>query len=86
MREFVIDAFDIDGLRQAAEDLRKLADDMERKGVEICRRLAEIGLRVASINYAGGFIDGNDDVDVTIEPIEHGYKKATGTTTARSMK
>ena len=74
MREFVIDAFDIDGLRKAADELRKTADDMERKGVEICRRLAEIGLRVASINYAGGFMDGNDDVDVTIEPIEHGYK------------
>lgn len=70
----MIDAFDIDGLRKAADELRKTADDMERKGVEICKRLAEIGLRVASINYAVGSMDGNDDVEVTIEPIEHGYK------------
>lgn len=74
MRNVSINAFNPEDFLNVAKDLRRIASEMEQKGIEICRRLAELGMRVASINYAGGFIDGNDAVTVTIEPIKNGYK------------
>lgn len=74
MREIIIDPFDANSIRAAQKSLKKIEEDLDKKGLEIAKRLAEIGMRVASINYAGGFIDGNDDVTVTIEPIKNGYK------------
>lgn len=74
MREIRIDPFDPSSIRGAQRQIEELESWLEKKGLEICKRLAEIGLNVAEINYAGGYIDGNDDVDVSVEPMEHGYK------------
>ena len=72
MREIVFNAFDIDGLRQEARRLETLSERMEEIGQEICRRLAEIGVEVASLHYANGWIDGNNEVEVTTRPTENG--------------
>lgn len=74
MRELEFDPFDPNSVRAVQEELERYKESLEKKGMEICRRLAEIGMNVASIRYATGSIDGNTDVDVSVEPIENGYK------------
>lgn len=74
MPRITLNVTDLDSIREAARQTRMIAERMEEMAMEICRRLAEIGLYVAELHYAGGSIDGNDDVQVTVEPIENGYK------------
>ena len=71
--EIVIDPFNPIAVDAAIKEVREHEKWVKKKSMELCKRLAEIGANVASIHFASGFIDGNDDVNVTVEPINNGY-------------
>ena len=64
---------------RAIDAVRALRAQLDGKAKRLCERLADIGLRVADIKFATALYDGDDRVDVTVEPTENGYKiVATG--------
>ena len=74
VKSFEADVLDPNSLDEVLFFLSGYAEWATKKGKELCRRLAEIGAEVARINFAGGYIDGNDDVTVTVEPTSGGYQ------------
>lgn len=73
MATIEINPFDVKTVANAVKTLKKYRAEFEKKVDEFLRRLAEIAAQTARSSYAFGAIDGNDDVTVTIEPIENGY-------------
>ena len=67
--EIVIDPFNPIAVDAAIREIREHEKWVKKKSMELCKRLAEIGANVASIHFASG----NDDVNVTVEPINNGY-------------
>lgn len=62
------------GCRKALKELQKYEKSIIPKLNEVCRRLAETGAQEARLyaQLAAGY--GNDDVSVTTEPMENGWK------------
>lgn len=73
MRKITIELSE-SGLKRAKEELNQFKKDIGPKLDEICRRLAEIGMQEATLwaQMARGY--GNDDVHVSYEKTERGYK------------
>ena len=69
-----VNPFDIRSIRAAQAEIDRYTQWCIEKANELCRRLAEVGANVAGIHFAGGFIDGNDDVTITINPLNDGYE------------
>lgn len=67
-----VDPYDPASYDEAIKEIRRYERWAKRKAVELCRKLGEIGANVASINFAGGFVDGNDDVVVSVVPLNNG--------------
>lgn len=59
---------------KALKELEKYQKEIKPKLDEVCKRLAEIGAQEASIRAQFGRVYGNDDVSVSTEKIENGYK------------
>ena len=52
---------------------------VDRKTQELVKRLAEVGLEEARVRFSGAEYSGENDVEVTVEPIADGFKiVATG--------
>lgn len=73
-KEIVADIFDPESLSEAIRFLEDYERWAKEKGNELCRRLADIGANIARIHFDGGYIDGNDDVTVTVIPNNEGYQ------------
>lgn len=69
-----VNPFDMQSIRAAQAEIDRYTQWCIEKANELCRRLAEVGANVAGIHFAGGFIDGNDDVTITINPLNDGYE------------
>ena len=74
MKTIEIDPFDYKSVSRAITALENYKKWIEEKGMELCERLADIGMEVASINFSGGFIDNNEDVEVSVHPLNNGYE------------
>lgn len=59
---------------KALKELEKYQREIKPKLDEVCKRLAEIGTQEASIRAQFGRVYGNDDVSVSTEKMENGYK------------
>ena len=64
----------VNGISRAIKELEQYAKWVEEKTKELTQRCADIGLQVASVGFAGAMYDGTNDVVVTVEPTENGYK------------
>lgn len=60
-------------IEKAVKQMARYANEIDKKTALICEKLAEIGLKEASVRFASASYDGNNDVDVSIKPIENGW-------------
>lgn len=60
-------------INKAIKELRRLDAEWDRKIDEVVRRLAEIGATKASIGFSRAIYTGDNDVSISVEPIENGY-------------
>ena len=64
-------------LGKAAQDLQEviaMKEKVTRKERAFAEKIAAIGATVASINFSRAVYDGDNDVSVSVEPTEDGYK------------
>lgn len=66
-----LDNKSIDNAIKQIEAYKKWVED---KTKVLCRKCADLGLTVASANFSGAYYDGTNDVSVTVEQTEKGYK------------
>ena len=69
-----IDIFDLESVQNASDKLKAYYRRLDRKAKEICRQLAYIGEFRARVGFARAIYDGNNDVSVSVEQIENGYR------------
>lgn len=60
-------------INKAIKDIRELNAEWDRKIDEVTRRLAEIGATKASLGFSRAIYTGDNDVSISVEPIENGY-------------
>lgn len=60
-------------INKAIKDIRELNAEWDRKIDEVTRRLAEIGATKASLGFSRAVYTGDNDVSISVEPIENGY-------------
>lgn len=66
-------ALDAKSINKAIRDIRKLDAEWNRKTNEVIRRLAEIGATKASLGFSRAVYTGDNDVSISVKPIENGY-------------
>jgi hypothetical protein len=65
---------------RAIKELKAYRDSLESRKQRLLDELANIGVHEASVRFITAMYDGTNDTDVTLEPIENGYRiKAEGT-------
>lgn len=62
------------GISKAIRQLQEHEKENRQKLNELTKRLSEIGARVASIEFSKVNYLGDNDVSVTVEPVQGGYK------------
>ena len=75
MKTITID-LSVESIQKAIDELSDRKSSIDRKLNLICKRLAEVGAQEARIRIMGaqaGFY-GNDDVHVSVEPFDKGWK------------
>lgn len=60
-------------INKAIKEIKKLDAEWDRKINEVLRRIAEIGATKASLGFSRAVYTGDNDVSVSVEPIENGY-------------
>lgn len=60
-------------INRAIKKIRKLDAEWDRKIDEVIRRLAELGATKASLGFSRAVYTGDNDVSISVEPIENGY-------------
>ncbi len=73
MTHIHIDIFDVKSIKDAEKELTAYSEEFKKKVDELMSRLSELARATAISRYAEGVMDGNTDVTVSIEPIEHGF-------------
>lgn len=69
-----VDPYDPSSYDRAIRAIKRYEIWANKKALELCNKLAGIGANVASIHFAGGFISGNDDVTISVVPLNNGYQ------------
>jgi hypothetical protein len=59
---------------QAIKELQAYRDSLESRKQQLLEELANIGVREASVRFTTAMYDGVNDSEVTLEPIEDGYR------------
>lgn len=75
MKTITVD-LSVESVQKAIDELSDYKSSFDRKLNLVCKRLAEVGAQEARIRAAGakaGFY-GNDDVHVSVEPFDKGWK------------
>lgn len=67
-----INVLDIATIDQARNRITDYIADIEEKATELCNRLATIGAIRASLDFSRAIYNGENDVTVSVEPIENG--------------
>lgn len=62
------------GIRQAIKEVQEYKRWVQEKEKLLCYKLAMIGAQEASVRFSGAMYDGVNDVDITVDPIENGYR------------
>lgn len=70
----VINPYDKDSIDKALELVNKRKNTFEVQVDMLCNKLAELGLNVAKVNFANAEYDGNNDVVVSLEKMDNGYR------------
>lgn len=69
------------GIRELQNGLKEYDKWLKEKSEELAKRLADMGAVKAEVNFAAAYYDGEEDHEITVEPVDGGYKvKATGRT------
>ena len=68
--EFELNSYSIN---RAIKQIRKLDAEWDRKIDTLLQRLASIGATKASLDFSRAVYTGDNDVSVSVEPIENGY-------------
>ena len=68
--EFELNSHSID---RAIKQIRKLDAEWDRKIDTLLQRLSSIGATKASLDFSRAVYTGDNDVSVSVEPIENGY-------------
>lgn len=61
-------------ITNALSELRKIDNDTQKKLDVMCRKLAQLGADRVIMEYSGAFYDGDNDVMVSVEQTETGFK------------
>ena len=61
-------------IEKAIRETEKYKSWVKQKCAELAKRLAEIGAEVASVGFGGADYDGVNDVSVSVEATDNGYK------------
>ena len=73
-----LSASGIKELQSGLEDRQKW---LSQKSEELCKRLADMGAVKASLNFSRAIYTGEEDHEITVEPIDGGYSvRASGET------
>ena len=61
-------------INQAIKEAKAYKKWVDEKTKLLIEKLALIGAQEASVRFAGAIYDGNNDVEVTVSPIENGWQ------------
>ena len=79
MTEITVQAFDRHSIRNAINKLKTYQTDIDGKMQEVCERLASMGALRASLEFSRAPYNGDNDVEVTAEPYDGGWRvRASG--------
>lgn len=79
MPEKIVYELSRESVQSALKVLKEYNRSIDKRYDEVCRRLAEIGAEEARRRFSGGQF-GNDDFNVSVVPVNNGYKiVASGT-------
>ncbi len=74
-----VNVFDSRDMQIATHELEQYLADLQERANRVCERLASIGAVRASLGFSRAIYQGVNDVEVTVEPIQNGYRvKASG--------
>lgn len=77
--EITLNAFDRHSIRNAINKLKTYQADIDGKVQEVCERLASMGALRASLEFSRAPYNGDNDVEVTAEPYDGGWRvRASG--------
>lgn len=62
------------GINNAIKELEEYKNSLKAKADELTNRLALIGAQVASIRFSNAMYDGDNDVHISVETTDKGYK------------
>lgn len=62
------------GIQKAIKEINQYKKWIQEKEKLLCYKLALIGANEASVRFAGAIYDGVNDVDITIDAIDKGYR------------
>lgn len=74
MIQIDIDLTDTESIDSAIAEIQRYAQRFDERCKLLCERLAEIGSDVLRATYAVAPYAGTNDVSVSMEPIENGYR------------
>ena len=74
-KTITLNALDARSIERAIRELEDYKEWVAQKTELLCRKCADLGFTVASANFSGAFYGmGNNDVSVTLEPTNKGFK------------
>ena len=74
MKRIDIDPLSYSSIQKAIKELEEYKAWVIRKAQELTERLATLGATVASLNFSRAIYNGINDVQISVEKIENGYK------------
>lgn len=74
MKKININPLSYSSIQKAINELEEYKKWVVRKSEELTERLATLGATVASLNFSRAVYNGINDVQMSVEPIENGYK------------
>lgn len=74
MKKININPLSYPSVQKAINELEEYKKWVVRKSEELTERLASLGATVASLNFSRAIYNGINDVQISVEPIENGYK------------
>lgn len=62
------------GIQKAIKEINQYKKWIQEKEKLLCYKLALIGANEASVRFSGAIYDGVNDVDITVDSIDNGYR------------
>ena len=74
MKKIEVNPLSYSSIQKAIKDIEEYKKWVVRKANELTERLAMLGATVASLNFSRAIYNGINDVQLSVEQIENGYK------------